>query len=158
MEVVAGARPGAQSVISQRRKCAESTISFPRSMIHQTASRPLDEAERHFGQGRVFAPIAGIISTGLADVANRCRGTPIAEILDRRHLRGWYIPNEASSIQVGERSLVAVRNRRIPAKIAQSCLSSGVYAGTTQQRLTRDRPGNAKIARIRFDRIIATAP
>jgi len=62
----------------------------------------------------------------------------------------WYIPNERLIDPKSKRRLCAVRNRRIPAKIAQILPVSGVYAGTAQQQLlTRDRPAT-QIARIPF--------
>ncbi len=63
----------------------------------------------------------------------------------------WYIPNERFiDPKVGNEVLVLFGNRRIPGKIAQILPISSVYAGTTQQLLTRDRPAT-QIARIRFD-------
>jgi HlyD family secretion protein len=100
----------------------------------------------------VLAPIAGIVSTGLAHVGQSLTaGTPIAEILDSTDIFvDWYIPNERLiDPKVGNEVLVVFGNRRIPAKIAQILPVSGVYAGT-QQLLTGNRPAT-QIARIRFD-------
>jgi multidrug resistance efflux pump len=108
--------------------------------------------ERHFGRGHVFAPIAGIVSTGLAHVGQSLvAGTPIAEILDPTDIFvDWYIPNERLiDPKVGNEVSVLFGNRRIPGKIIQILPVSGVYAGT-QQLLARDRPAT-QIARIRFD-------
>jgi multidrug resistance efflux pump len=154
MEVLRERAQARKAVISQEAEVAESTIQLASldEFIKQLRGR-LDEAERHFGQGRVFAPIAGIISTGLADVGQSLpAGTPIAEILDPTDIFvDWYIPNERFiDPKVGNEVLVLFGNRRIPAKIAQILPVSGVYAGTTQQLLTRDRPAT-QIARIRFD-------
>jgi HlyD family secretion protein len=109
--------------------------------------------EHHFGRGHVFAPIAGIVSTGLAHVGQSLvAGTPIAEILDPTDIFvDWYIPNERLiDPKVGNEVSVLFGNRRIPGKIIQILPVSGVYAGTTQQLLARDRPAT-QIARIRFD-------
>jgi hypothetical protein len=63
----------------------------------------------------------------------------------------WYIPNERLiDPKVGNEVSVLFGNRRIPGKIIQILPVSGVYAGTTQQLLARDRPAT-QIARIRFD-------
>jgi multidrug resistance efflux pump len=108
--------------------------------------------ERHFTQGRVFAPIAGIVSTGLAHVGQSLvAGTPIAEILDPTDIFvDWYIPNERLlDPKAGNEVLVLFGNRRIPGKIAQILPVSAVYAGT-QQLFARDRPAT-QIARIRLD-------
>ena len=79
-------------------------------------------------------------------------GTPIAEILDPTDIFvDWYIPNaRLIDPEVGNEVLVLFGNRRIPGKIAQILPVSGVYAGTQQQLLARDRPAT-QIARIRFD-------
>ena len=95
----------------------------------------------------------GIVSTGLAHVGQSLvAGTPIAEILDPTDIFvDWYIPNERLiDPKVGNEVLVLFGNRRIPGKIAQILPVSGVYAGTQQQLLARDRPAT-QIARIRFD-------
>ncbi len=108
--------------------------------------------QRHFGQGRVSAPIAGIVSTGLADVGQSLvAGTPVAEVLDPTDIFvDWYIPNERLiDPEVGNEVSVLFGNRRIPGKISQILPVSAVYAGS-QQLLTRDRAAT-QIARIRFD-------
>src|SRR5262249_18346014 len=113
----------------------------------------LDEAESHFDRGRVSAPIAGIVSTGLAHVGQSLvAGTPIAPILDPTHIfLGWYIPHERPlAPKAGTEVLVLFGNRRTPGKIAQILPVSGVYAGTQQQLVARERPAT-QIARINFD-------
>ena len=73
-----------KAVVSQEAEVAEATAQLASldEFIHQLRAR-LDEVERNFAGGRVFAPIAGIISTGLARVGQSLvAGTPIAEILD----------------------------------------------------------------------------
>jgi HlyD family secretion protein len=109
--------------------------------------------ERHFGKGRVVAPIAGIVSTGLAHVGQSVvAGAPIAELLDPTDIFvDWYIPNERLiDPKVGEEVSVLFGNRRIPGNVVQILPVSGVYAAT-QQLSARDRPAT-QIARIRFER------
>ena len=153
MEVLRERASARKAVVSQEAEVAESAIQLASldEFIQQLRGR-LDEVERHFGQGRVFAPIAGIVSTGLAHVGQSLvAGTPIAEILDPTDIFvDWYIPNERLiDPKVGNEVFVLFGNRRIPGKIAQILPVSGVYAGT-QQLLARDRPAT-QIARIRFD-------
>jgi HlyD family secretion protein len=153
MEVLRERATARKAVVSQEAEVAESSIQLASldAFIQQLRGR-LDEVERHFGRGRVFAPIAGIVSTGLAHVGQSLTaGTPIAEILDPTDIFvDWYIPNERLiDPKVGNDVFVLFGNRRIPGKIAQILPVSGVYAGT-QQALTRDRPAT-QIARIRFD-------
>ena len=153
MEVLRERASARKAVVSQEAEVAKSAVQLASldEFIQQLRGRVYD-VERHFGHGRVFAPIAGIVSTGLAHVGQSLvAGTPIAEILDPTDIFvDWYIPNERLiDPKVGNEVLVLFGNRRIPAKIAQILPVSGVYAGT-QQLLTRDRPAT-QIARIRFD-------
>jgi multidrug resistance efflux pump len=153
MEVLRERAAAHKAVISQEAEVAESTIQLASldEFIKQLRGR-LDEVERHFTQGRVFAPIAGIVSTGLAHVGQSLvAGTPIAEILDPTDIFvDWYIPNERLlDPKAGNEVLVLFGNRRIPGKIAQILPVSAVYAGT-QQLFARDRPAT-QIARIRLD-------
>jgi multidrug resistance efflux pump len=154
MEVLREHALALKTVVSQEAEVAESAIQLASmdELIQQLRGR-LEEVERHFGQGRVFAPIAGIVSTGLADVGQSLTaGTPIAEILDPTDIFvDWYIPNERLiDPTVGHVVFVLFGNRSIPGKIAQILPVSGVYAGTPQQLLARDRPAT-QMARIRFD-------
>jgi multidrug resistance efflux pump len=153
MEVLRERASARKTVVSQEAEVAETAIQLASldEFIHHLQGR-LDEVERNFGQGRVSAPIAGIVSTGLAHAGQSLvAGTPIAEILDPTDtFVDWYIPNERLfNPKVGEGVSVLFGNRRIFGKIAQILPVSGVYAGT-QQLLTRDRPAT-QIARIRFD-------
>jgi multidrug resistance efflux pump len=154
MEVLREYASARKTVVSAEAEVSESTVQLASldQFIQQLRSR-LDEVESHFGKGRVLAPVAGIISTGLADIGQSLTaGTPIAEILDPTDIFvDWYIPNERLiDPTVGHEVFVVFGNRRIPGKIAQILPVSGVYAGTQQQLLTRDRPAT-QIARIRFD-------
>jgi multidrug resistance efflux pump len=153
MEVLRERAAARKAVVSQEAEVAESTVQLASldEFIQQLRGR-LDEVERHFGRGKVFAPIAGIVSTGLAHVGQSLpAGTPIAEILDSTDIYvDWYIPNERLiDPKVGKEVSVLFGNRRIPGKIAEILPVSGVYAGT-QQLLTGNRPAT-QIARIRFD-------
>ena len=154
MEVLREYASARKAVVSQEAEVSESAIQLASldDFIKQLRSH-LDEVERHFDRGKVSAPIAGIVSTGVAHVGQSlAASTPIAEILDPTDIFvDWYIPNERLiDPQVGNDVFVVFGNRRIPAKIAEILPLSGVYAGTRQQLLTRDRPAT-QIARIRFD-------
>ena len=153
MEVLRERASARKAVVSLEAEVAESAIQLASlgEFIQQLQGR-IDEVQRHFGQGRVIAPIAGIVSTGLAHVGQSLvAGTPIAEILDPTDIFvDWYIPNERLiDPRVGNEVSVLFGNRRIPGKIDEILPVSGVYA-RTQQLLTRDRPAT-QIARIHFD-------
>jgi HlyD family secretion protein len=153
MEVSRERASANKAVVSQEAEVSESAVQLASldDFIQQLRGR-LDEAERHFGRGKVFASITGIVSTGLAYVGQSLTaGTPIAEILDPTDIFvDWYIPNERLiDPKVGKDVFVVFGNRRIPGKVAQILPVSGVYGGA-QQVLTRDRPAT-QIARISFD-------
>jgi HlyD family secretion protein len=153
LEVLREHASARKAVVSQEAEVAESAIqlAYLDKFIQQLQGR-VDEVERHFGQGRILSPIAGIVSTGLAHVGQSLvAGTPIAEILDPTDIFvDWYIPNERLlDPKVGNEVLVLFGNRRIHGKIAQILPVSAVYAGT-QPLIARDRPAT-QIARIRFD-------
>src|SRR5215831_20962656 len=136
MEVLREYASARKAVVTQEAEIAESAIQLTSldEFIQQLRGR-LDEVERHFGRGKVTAPIAGIVSTGLAHIGQSLpAGTPIADILDPTDIFvDWYIPNERLiDPKVGKDVFVLFGNRRIPAKIAQILPVSGVYAGTQQ--------------------------
>src|SRR5262245_34979309 len=97
MEILRERASARKAVVSQEAEVAESTVQLASldEFIQQLRGR-LKEAESHFDHGRVLAPIAGIVSTGLAHVGQSLvAGTPIAEILDPTDIFvDWYIPNE----------------------------------------------------------------
>ena len=160
MEVLRERAQAQKAVISQEAEVAESAIQLALldEFIKQLRGR-LDEVEQHFHKGRVFAPVSGIVSTGLADIGHSLTpGTPIAEILDPADIFvDWYIPNERlMDPKVGYDVVVIFGNRRIPGTIAQILPVSAVYTGQ-QQLVARDRPAT-QIARIRFDKDASPPP
>ena len=160
MEVLRERAAAQKTLVSQQAEVAESAVQLASldEFILQLRKR-LDEVEHHFGRGRVFAPIAGIVSTGLAHAGQSLRADlPIAEILDTSDIFvDWYVPNERIiDPKVGREVSVLFGNRRIPGKITEILPVSGVYGGT-QQVLGRDRPAT-QIARVRFDPGVVPPP
>ena len=153
MDVLRERASAGKAVVSQEAEVAESATQLASlDEFIKTLRARLNEVEGQFGHGRVFAPIAGIVSTGLANAGQSLvAGTPVAEILDPTDIFvDWYIPNERLiNPKVGNEVLVLFGNRRISGRIAQILPVSGVFAGT-QQLLVRDRPAT-QIGRIRFD-------
>ena len=141
-----------KAVISQEATVAEAVTQLADldEFAQQLRGR-LDEVERNFADGRVLAPINGIVSTNLATVGQSpVAGTPIAEILDPSDVHvDWHIPN-ARLVEpvVGNEVLVLFGNRRLPGRISEILPVSDVYAAK-QQLFARDRPAT-QIARIRF--------
>jgi len=112
----------------------------------------LARVEISYADGRIFAPIGGIVSTNMArNGQSLVAGNAIAEILDPRDVFvDWYIPNRRLiDPAVGNAVLVVFGNRRYPARIGEILPVSDVYAGT-QQVLIADRQAR-QMARIRFD-------
>jgi hypothetical protein len=72
MEVLRERAAARKAVVSQEAEVAESAIQLASldEFIQQLRGR-LDDVERDFHKGRVFAPIAGIVSTGLAHAGHR---------------------------------------------------------------------------------------
>jgi multidrug resistance efflux pump len=141
-----------KAVVSQEAEVAESVTQL--SDLDEMSNRlreSLAGVERNFSEGRVFAPIAGIVSTNLAYVGQSLvAGTAVAEILDPTDIFvDWYIPNDRLvNPRIGEEVTVLFGRRRIQGRIAELLPVSDVYAGT-QQVFARDRTAT-QIARIRF--------
>src|SRR5262245_15185588 len=73
-----------KAVVSQEAEAAEATIQLASlDKFYQQLREHLNEVERSFANGRVLAPIAGVVSTNLVYVGQSLvAGTPITEILD----------------------------------------------------------------------------
>jgi len=73
-------------------------------------------------RGHVFAPIAGIVSTGLAHVGQSLvAGTPIAEILDPTDIFvDWYVSQEA---EVAVQSMTSPR-QSLDIPVRNACAAS----------------------------------
>jgi hypothetical protein len=111
----------------------------------------LDGVEKQFADGRVSAPIAGVVSTNLAHLGQSLvAGTAIAEILDPQEVFvDWYIPNERfRDPKAGDNVAVLFGNRRIHGRIVEILPVSDVYVGK-QLTFTRDRAAS-QIARVHF--------
>jgi hypothetical protein len=143
-----------KAVLSQEAEVEESITQL--SDLDEMAARlreSLDAVQRAFAEGRVYAPVGGIIAANpLAHVGESLvAGSPFAEILDPADVFvDWYIPNERLfDPQVGQDVIVLFGNRRIYARIAQILPVSAVYGGT-QSTVARERSAT-QIARIRFN-------
>jgi multidrug resistance efflux pump len=142
-----------KAVVAQEAEVAESAAQLDElDKMSEQIRESLDAVEGNFAQGRVFAPITGIISTNIAHVGQSLvTGTTVAEVLDPADVFvDWYVPNERLlDPKVGQRVLVLFGNRRIAGWIAEILPVSAVYAGT-QRPFANDRNAT-QIARIRFN-------
>jgi len=142
-----------KNVVSQEAELHEATAQLAR--LDEFASQVnahLDDVERLFAGGKVFAPVAGIVAASPARVGQSLMaGTPIAEIHDTSggvHV-DWYIPNaRLADPQVGKQVMVLFGNWRHSGTISQILPVSEVYGGT-QGSVLRERVAT-QVARIRF--------
>ena len=145
----AAARKG---VAAQEAEAAEATAQLAAlDDISIEIRERLDRLERSFANGRVLAPIGGIISTNVARVGQSLvAGSPIAEVLDPADVFvDWYVPNERFlDPKIGNDVTVMFGRRRIAGTIVEILPVSDVYAGR-QGLVMRDRAAT-QIARIRF--------
>ena len=148
-----------KAVVSHEAEADEAAIQIASlNEIYQEVREHLEEVERNFAGGRIFAPIAGIVSTNIAHRGQSLgAGTPIAEILDQSDVFvDWYIPNERlRDPKVGNDVLVLFGNRRISGTIVEILPVSDVYASATATRARAHRhadrtgslrPGNGTTA------------
>ena len=142
-----------KTVVAQEAEVAEASVQLTiLDRLDQQLRARLDRVELDFADGRIFAPIGGIVSTKLARVGQSLvAGNAIAEILDPSDVFvDWYIPNtRLIDPEVGNGVFVVFGKRRYPGRIVEILPVSDVYAGT-QSILVGHRQAT-QIARIRFD-------
>ena len=141
-----------KTVVSQEAELHEATAQLAGlDEFSNQVSAHLDDVERVFAGGKVFAPVAGIIATLPARVGQSLMaGTPIAEIHDATDVYvDWYIPNARfADPQVGKQVMVLFGNWRHSGTISQILPVSEVYAGA-QGSVLRERVAT-QVARIRL--------
>ena len=142
-----------KTVVAQEAEVAEATVQLAvLDRLDQQLRARLDQVELDFAEGRIFAPIGGIVSTKLARVGQSLvAGNAIAEILDPSDVFvDWHIPNtRLIDPEVGNGVFVVFGKRRFAGKITEILPVSDIYAGG-QPTLTREHQAT-QIARIRFD-------
>jgi multidrug resistance efflux pump len=141
-----------RTVASQEAEAAESVTQLADlDKMIQEIRKSLDSAQRNFADGRLSAPIAGIIAANPAYIGQSLvAGSPIVEVLDPTDVFvDWHIPYERlADPKVGQEVSVLFGSRRIPGKIAEILPVSAAYAATSLSE--RERIATP-IARIRFD-------
>jgi multidrug resistance efflux pump len=141
-----------KTVVSQEAEASEiATQLVSLDEFSKQIRGHIDEVERKFADGRVFAPVTGIVSTKPAQTGQSLvAGAPIAEILDPTDVFvDWYVPNERLvDPKIGNEVVVLFGNWRLPGTITDILPISDVYGGT-QPAFTRERIAT-QIARIRF--------
>jgi hypothetical protein len=142
-----------RTLVSQEAEIAESTAQLADlDEFSRQIRGHMDAVERSFAGGKVVAPIAGVVATGVAYVGQSLvAGAPISEILDPTDIFvDWYIPNaRLVDPRKDDQVMVLFGNRRIPGTIVDILPVSDVYA-SQQPQFGRDRQAT-QIARIRFN-------
>lgn len=153
MEVFRERALARKTVVSQEAEVAECAVQLASlDDLSRQIRGHIDEIERRFAEGRIFAPVAGVISTKPARPGESLvAGAPIAEILDPANVFvDWHIPNERLvDPRVGSEVLVVFGNWRLPGRISEILPVSDVYGGA-QPSFTRERVAT-QMARIRFN-------
>ena len=141
------------SLVTHEAEISEATVQLADlDEFSRQVRGHMDAVELGFAGGKVFAPIAGVVSTNIAYPGQSLvAGAPIAEILDATDIFvDWYVPNERLiNPRVDDQVMVLFGNRRIPGTIVDILPLSDVYAGR-QPQFGRDRQAT-QIARIRFN-------
>ena len=141
-----------KTVVSLEAELHEATAQLANlDEFTNQVSAHLDDVERIFAGGKVFAPVAGVIATSPARIGQSLMaGTPIAEIHDTTDVYvDWYIPNARfADPQVGKQVMVLFGNWRHSGTISQILPVSEVYAGA-QGSVLRERVAT-QVARIRL--------
>ena len=143
-----------KTVVSQEAELHEATAQLARlDEFSSQVTAHLDDVERLFAGGKVFAPVAGIVAASPARIGQSLMaGTPLAEIHDTSGgvYVDWYIPNERlGDPSVGRQVVVLFGNWRHFGTISQILPVSEVYGGARGSVL-RERVAT-QVARIRFD-------
>jgi multidrug resistance efflux pump len=141
-----------KALVAQEVELAETNTQLARlDELDRQVSEHLEEARRSFSDGRVLAPISGIISTSPARAGQSLgAGSPVAEILDPRDVFvRWYIPNKRlDDPEVGRSVRVVFGSSRLRGTIKDILPISEVYGGTSQG-FGRERSAG-QVALVRF--------
>jgi len=152
IEILNARAQALKAVTSQEAEAAEASVQIESlNALHQRLQQHLDRIEQDFANGRVVAPIAGIVSRPFAHIGQSLTaGTAIAEIFDTTDIFvDWYVPNHRLvEPKVANDVFVLFGNRRIPGAIAEILPVSDVLGAG--RGLSRPDRQSAQIARIRF--------
>lgn len=152
MDVFSAHADALKTVASQQAEAAEGSVQLESlATVRQQLQQHLDQTEREFADGRVVAPISGVVSRQIARVGQTLTAaTAIAEIYDTTDIFvDWYIPNNRLvDPKVGNDVIVLFGNRRLSGVIAEILPVSGMLGA--QGPLDRHGTQSAQIARIRF--------
>ena len=142
-----------KNVTAQEAELAETEAQLGK--LDDVGRRLLEQvnaAERNFADGRVTAPVGGIIARRPARVGESlAAGSPVAEILDPREVFvDWYVPNgRLLDPKVGVDVVIVHGTWRLRGTISEILPVSEVFGGA-RPSVGRDRAAS-QIARVRFN-------
>ncbi|MBV2183699.1 MAG: HlyD family efflux transporter periplasmic adaptor subunit [Rhizobium sp.] len=141
-----------KDVASQEAEAAEAATQIAAlAVIRERLQQQVDRLEGDFADGRVVAPVSGIVSPRMAKAGESLiAGTAIAEIYNNRDIYiDWFVPDfRLVEPGVGRPVLMVFGNRRILGEIAQILPVSDVYE--EERALAGNRGRSAQVARIRM--------
>jgi multidrug resistance efflux pump len=141
-----------KTIVAQEVELAETSAQLARlDELDRQVREHIQEIKRSFADGRVVAPINGIISTGPARAGQSLvAGSPVAEILDPRDVFvRWYIPNTRfADPEVGHEVRVVFGRLRLRGTIADVLPVSGVYGGASHALNRESSTGQIAVIRL----------
>ncbi|WP_416797414.1 HlyD family secretion protein [Ciceribacter azotifigens] len=141
-----------KDVASQEAEAAEASVQIAAlAALRERLQQQVDRLERDFANGRVVAPVSGIVSPRMATAGESLvAGTAIAEIYDTSDIFiDWFVPDyRLVEPKVGKPVFVLFGNRRISGEITRILPVSDVYE--EERTLAGSRGRSAQVARIRM--------
>lgn len=142
-----------QNVVALEAETEESSAQLGRlAETHAQIQGQLDEVQKDFDKGRVFAPAEGIVSTRLTRAGETVlAGTALAEIFQPENVYvDWYIPNfRFADPQPGHRVFVVLGKTRTMGTITEILPISETFEPGRNSILREPQTG--QIARVRLD-------
>lgn len=141
-----------KAVVAQEVEIAETNTQLARlDELGREVREHIQDIRLSFADGRILAPITGIISTGPARAGQSLvAGSPVAEILDPQDVFvRWYIPNNRlAEPEVGQDVRVVFGRWRLRGTITDILPVSGVYGGTSRAASRESSTGQIAIIRL----------
>ena len=141
-----------KTVVAQEAEIEEAAVQLASlDKFGRKIQQHLDELERNFAGGRLYAPIDGIVSTRPAkDGMSVVAGTPLVEIRDPSDtFVYWSVPNaRLRDPAVGDRVVVLFGNWRIPGTITELLPISETF--NSSQPIIGREPIATQTARVDF--------
>jgi multidrug efflux pump subunit AcrA (membrane-fusion protein) len=143
-----------KTVVSQEAEAAEALAQLAKlDELDQHIRGQLEAGARRFGEGRILAPISGIVPTKPArEGQSVVAGSPIAEIRDPSDIYiNWYLPDyRLADPEVGSKVVVVFGHRRLYGTVIDIFRVSDVFSGEQTTIVFGERTVS-QVARVRLD-------